>query len=327
MKHAFTFRGVLSIIIASLLIFGSIGSAAAQATPEASPVSENSLRIMTYNTHHAAGNDECENPETAEGEIPAADCSLDLPRVADVINAEDVDIVALQEVDRFWARSGNADQPEEFSNLLNMESCYGANLSHDPDDHADVPHEYGVATLSRYPIISCENHFLPTTKGWEQRGMLDARISVPGIGEVAVLNTHMQANVSGEPEEAARQRTEQALAIADHVATLDVPVIVLGDLNAESDSGEIDALIGSGSILQDVWTIAGEGTGETIFDGAHGEPTARIDYILVSPHFHVVSAEVIDNEGSRLASDHFPLVAELVFIGPVGTPEATPVLD
>ena len=318
-------RRLFSLVIAAILIFASSGSLVAQSTPEATPTGSDALRVMTYNTHHAAGNDECEDPETAEGEIPEAECALDLPRVADVILAEDPDIVALQEVDRFWARSGGADQPDEFSQLLDMDVCFGANLSHEPDDHADVDHEYGVATLSRYPVISCENHFLPTTEGWEQRGMLDTRIDVPGIGEVAVLNTHMQANVSGEPEEAARQRVEQAEAIAAHVETLEVPVIVLGDLNAEADSGELDSLIGPGSSLVDVWNVAGTGSGETIFDGAHGEPTARIDYILVSPHFSVLSTVVIDNDGSRMASDHFPLIVDLEFVGDVATPAATPV--
>lgn len=326
MERTARFRAMLSLCIASLLISGSIVTAAAQATPEASPVGGDSLRIMAYNTHHGAGNDECEDAETAEGEIPETDCALDLQRLADVIGAENPDIVALQEVDRFWSRSAGVDQPEELSSMLDMDSCYGANLTHGPDSHADVDHEYGVATLSKYPIIGCENHFLPTTDGWEQRGMLDTRIDVPGIGEVAVLNTHMQANVSGEPEEAARQRVEQSQAIADHVATLDIPVIVLGDFNSESGSGEIDSLIGEGSNLIDVWDVAGEGTGETIFDGAHGEPTARIDYILVSPHFNVLSARVIDNEESRMASDHFPLVADLSFTGSQGTPVATPIV-
>lgn len=278
-------------------------------------MSEVSLRIMTYNTHHSAGIDECVRPITNSDKISGPDSSLDLPRVAEVINAENPDIVALQEVDRFWARSGGVDQPEEFSKLLSMEARFGANLIHEPDDHADAPHEFGVATLSRHPIVRYENQFLPTTIGWEQRGVLDTRILVPGIGEIAVLNTHLQSNANGEQVEAASQRGAQARAIADLVARLDIPVIVLGDFNAESESGEIDSLIGPDSMLSDVWTIAGVGSGETIFNGAHGESIARIDYILVSPQFHVVSAEVIDDDRSRMASDHFPLVAELVFIG------------
>lgn len=314
----------LYLLIAALLVLGSNGTLSAQGTPEASPVSSDSLRVMTYNTHHSAGNDDCEDLETAEGEIPQADCSLDLPRLADVILAEEPDIVGLQEVDRFWARSDGADQPEEFASLLDMNVCFGANLSHEPDNHADINHEYGVATLTHYPITSCENHFLPTTEGYEQRGMLDTRVEIPGIGEVAIINTHLQAGVSGEPEEAARQRVDQSQAIADHIATIDGPVVVMGDLNAEADSGEIDSLLGPDSGLVDIWTEAGSGTGETIFDGAHGEPTARIDYILVSSHFSVTSGEVIDNDGSRMASDHFPLVADIVFVGDTGTPEATP---
>lgn len=327
MEQNLPVRRMVSLLFAVVLVIGSTGSLAAQATPEATPVDNDALRVMAYNTHHGAGNDDCEDPETAEGEIPDTECAMDLPRVADVILAEDPDIVALQEVDRFWARSGGTDQPEDYAALLEMDVCFGANLSHEPDNHADTEHEYGVATLSRYPIISCENHFLPTTEGWEQRGMLDARIDVPGIGEVAVLNTHMQANVSGEPEEAARQRVDQAEAIAAHVDSLSIPVIVLGDLNAEADSGEIDSLIGPASSLVDVWDVAGSGSGETIFDGAHGEPTARIDYILVSQEFSVISTEVVDNEGSRMASDHFPLIADLHFVDGAATPAATPVTN
>lgn len=280
-------------------------------------MSGDSLRIMTYNTHHG----------TRCGDACDPGYVTNLARITNVIEGGNPGIVALQEVDRFWARSGGVDQPKELSRMLNMASCYGANLSHYADHHADVAHEYGVATLSRYPIISCENHFLPTTEGWERRGMLDTRIDVPGVGEVAILNTHLQASVSGEPAEAARQRTEQAQAIADHVATLDIPVIVLGDFNSEADSGEIDSLLDPESGLVDAWDIAGKGAGETIFDGAHGEPKARIDYVLVSRHFTVNSVEVVDNNGSRMASDHFPLVADLSFTGIQGTPVATPVAD
>jgi len=321
--------GWIRIFVALLFAISFLGVpgglAAFQSTPEATPVDTDAIRIMTYNTHHSAGNDDCEDPETPEGEIPDANCALDLDRVDDVILAEDPDIVTLQEVDRFWARSGRVAQPAEFAAILNMNSCYGANLTHDSDDHAGEHHEYGVATFSKFPIIRCENHFLPTTEGWEQRGMLDTRIDVPGVGEISVINTHLQAGVSGEPEEAARQRTEQSQAIADYISGLDVPVIVLGDLNAEVNSGEIDSLIGDDAMLTDAWAVAGDGAGETIFDGANGEPTARIDYILVSSHFEVVSTSVIDNDGSRMASDHFPLIADLTVAQQEGTPAATPV--
>lgn len=262
------------------------------------PVSENSLRIMTYNIHHGVGRD---------GGTPH------LQRLAHLILAEDPHIVALQEVDRFWARSADADQPKELGTLLDMGYCFGANLALSADSHADIFHEYGVATFSRYPFTGCKNHALPSTDGWEQRGMLDTRIDIPSIGEVAVLNTHLQANVDDKFEEASRLRYRQSRTIKDHIATLDVPVLLLGDFNTEPECGEIDSLIGAGSDLIDVWAIAGDGVGETISDGAHGELNARIDYILVSPHFDVLTTFVVNNEESRMASDHFPLIAALGF--------------
>lgn len=290
-------------------------------------VSEHTLRIMTYNVHHCTGNDACRNPQTPAGRLPGPDCALNLPRVAGVIEAELPDIVGLQELDRFWARSAGVDQPQEIAARLDMDYGFGANLKHGPDTHAHVPHEFGVATLSRYQISGITNHLLPTTGGWEQRGMLDTRIDIPTIGEIAFLNTHLQVGLRGEPGEARRQRMEQARVIADHAANLDIPVIVVGDLNTEASTGDIDALIGAESNLTDVWQVAGHGIGETIFAGAGGEPTARIDYILVSKHFTVHSVEVVDNDESRMASDHFPLIADLKFNGQPATPVASPVTD
>lgn len=279
---------------------------------------------MTYNTHHSAGIEVVPNPDVPVCDTQGADATLDLPRIADVINVENPAIVALQEVDRFWARSAHADQPKELARLLHMDVCYGANVVHGVDEHADNPHEYGVATLSRYPIINLTHFLFPTTPGWEQRGMLDTRIDVPVLGEMAVINTHLQVSNRGQVEEGRRQRIEQSQRLANYISSLDVPVIVLGDFNAEPNSGDLMPLVGPDSSLTDVWETAGTGTGETIFNGAHGEATARIDYILVSHHFKAISAEVIDNDRSRVASDHFPLVAELGFTGFPGAPYATP---
>lgn len=272
-----------------------------------------SLRIMTYNAHHGSGNDDCVNP-VAKGEIPPADCSLDLPRLAGVINTENPEIVALQEIDRFWARSDGKDQPKELEMLLGMDSRFGANLVHEADTHADVEHEYGVATFTPHPITRCKNYLLPTTDGWEQRGMLDTRIDVPEIGEVALLNTHLQVNLGGDPKDAVRQRRAQAKFIADHVSSLDIPTIVIGDMNTEMISGDIDPIFEAGSGMKDVWTAAGTGDGYTILAAPHGEAYARIDYILVSSHFNVVATAVVDNHASRMASDHLPVIADLEYV-------------
>jgi endonuclease/exonuclease/phosphatase family metal-dependent hydrolase len=52
------------------------------------------------------------------------------------------------------------------------------------------------------------------------------------------------------------------------------------------------------------WSLAGGGDGYTIPSTG---PSARIDYVLVSPHIEVERAIV----PSSLGSDHLPLVTEL----------------
>lgn len=284
----------------------------------------NNLRVMTYNIKHGQGNDECTDPTVAEGELPVVQCAVDLERTAEVIRAQDPDIVAVQEVDRFWARSGAVDQPDELATMLNMESCFAPNLDHGPDDHGAEAHQYGTLILSRFPILSCENTLLPTPEDWEQRGLLEARVEVDGLGEIAVLNTHLQAGRQGEEEEAIRQRTEQAEAVSEQVVGIDVPVVLMGDFNAQPDDAELASLFDPETGLQDAWTVGGDGTdGFTVPVEQTADPESRIDYIFVSSEFTVESAEVVINEGTRIASDHYPVIADLT-LGASGTPVATP---
>lgn len=315
----FGILGVVLLVVAGLAARGSSTTATAQEGID-------DLRVMTYNIKHGQGNDDCEEEDRGEGTPPASQCAVDLERTADVIASLEPDIVAIQEVDRSWARSGNVDQPTELVEALDMNACFGANLDHGPDQHADEPHEYGTLILSTFAIESCNNTFLPTDDGWEQRGLLEVRLDIDGIGEVAILNTHLQAGRAGDEEGATRQRTEQADAIAERIAEIDVPVILMGDFNAEPDDEELTSLRDSELGLQDAWQVAGEegSDGNTSPAAPDEDPERRIDAIFVSSDFEVTSAEVPFTEETRIASDHLPVVADLA-----GEDElaATPVND
>lgn len=302
-------RGTLALAAVLALVFSMFPTMGAQSESE-----DQGLRVMVYNIHHGAGNDDCVDPEVPEGEIPEAECALDLERIAKVIQSEKPDIVALQEVDRSWARSGGVDQPKELSEMLDMEVCYGANLDHEPDEHADEPHQYGVATLSTYPIVSCENTHLPTPEGSEQRGLLDARVNVPGIGKVAVLNTHLD-------HQDQQIRADQVDAIVDYVSDIAAPIVLMGDFNAQPGDSELAPVE---SMFTDAWVTGGDGgNGYTYPASPDEEPDRRIDYIFVRDEFRVPEVYVVINEDTRMAADHFPLVAELIFTG-AATPAATP---
>ncbi|MBA3646621.1 MAG: endonuclease/exonuclease/phosphatase family protein, partial [Gemmatimonadaceae bacterium] len=78
--------------------------------------------------------------------------------------------------------------------------------------------------------------------------------------------------------------------------------ILMGDLNAEPTALELAPLFAR---LHDAWSVNGE-PGLTY---PAENPKKRIDYVLVSDQFRVRAASV----PVTVASDHRPVVAELVF--------------
>lgn len=285
---------------------------------------DDSLRVMTYNIKHGQTNDACEDPPATPDVVPNQECALDLERSVEAIRTQDPDVVAIQEVDRFWARSGEVDQPAQLAVMLGMNPCYAPNLDHQADSHSSQAHQYGVLILSKAPIVSCENTLFPFVEDWEQRGLLEARIEVEGIGEIAILASHFQAGRSSDPEEAVRQRTEQADLTAERVRSLGVPAVLMGDLNAESGDPELENLLASETGLQDGWAVGGDGSDGFTSPASTDEPADhRIDFILVSEGIDVDRCEVIVNEETAFAADHYPVVADLSF-GLLGTPAASP---
>ena len=125
------------------------------------------LRLLTYNIKHGLGND---------GEI-------DLERTAAVINALQPDLVALQEVDNGVERTGGVDQAQRLGQLTGMHAAFGDFMEYQGG-------HYGMAILSRYPIVESENHRLPD--GAEPRSALAARVKVDDTGrEIVFVGIHL----------------------------------------------------------------------------------------------------------------------------------------
>jgi endonuclease/exonuclease/phosphatase family metal-dependent hydrolase len=270
------------------------------------------LRVMTYNIKHGQSNAPCVQPPPAAGRPVFPDCNLALDGTMAVIRAHAPDIVALQEVDRFWARSGYVDQPAALAAGLRMEhSCYAANLDHPADSHADRPHQYGTAIVSRFPLTECRTTPLTTFAGWEQRGLLGARATIDG-SPIRVYSTHLQAGraVSGASESGQPQRVLQVEDVMRVLAGVTEPVVLMGDFNAVPAAAEMAPLL---SRMSDAWGVAGTGKGETSGARLDRDPVNRIDYIFVSSGLAVSAVSVPVDSSTRLASDHYPIVATLAW--------------
>src|SRR5947207_6911685 len=124
----------------------------------------------------------------------------DLSRIAAAVH--DADIIALQEVDRHWQRSGCVDSPAVLgSHLPEHHWVYGANLDMDASDRDATARlinrrrQFGTMILSRLPIVSSRNHLLPKygtlTQHSIQRGALEAVIATERAGPVRFYSTHL----------------------------------------------------------------------------------------------------------------------------------------
>ena len=278
-------------------------TAAAQAGPRA-------LRVMTYNIKHGQTNTLCIQPAALPGQPPSPDCNLDLQASIAVIRSHAPDIVGVQEVDRFWARSGGKDEPALLSAGLGMpHSCYGANLDHQPDAHAAVPHQYGTVILSRFPILECTNTLLPKTGTNEQRGLTLAVIDVGGAA-LHFYNTHLHTT--------AAERLLQTAQIASIVdASPAGPRLMVGDFNARPGAAE---LVPIQERFVDAWQKVGAArpdnpAGYTSPAELAGSPTSRIDYVFADPKIDLQSAVVPLDAATRVASDHYPVVVAMTLPG------------
>jgi endonuclease/exonuclease/phosphatase family metal-dependent hydrolase len=264
------------------------------------------LRVMTYNIKHGQTNAACTQAAPVAGQPPAPDCNLDLQASIGVMRSHNPDILGVQEVDRFWARSGNQDEPAVLAAGLGMaHSCYGANLDHPPDTHATKAHQYGTVILSRFPIDECTNTLLPKTGSNEQRGLTLAVINVRGV-RLRFYNAHLHTT--------AADRLLQAEQIAKVIDAAPAgPTVLTGDFNARPTTPELVPMYAR---FGDAWQKAGTPAADNA-DGLTsparlaGNPTSRIDYVFASSQVSVESAAVPIDAQTRVASDHFPVVVTI----------------
>lgn len=193
--------------------------------------------------------------------------------VADLILAEQPDVVALQEV----TESGSmTNRGEALAQLTGY--AFAWHQTHD-----FVVSKEGIGILARGTITWHGGHDLPHTEfGLLHRAVLGARVMTEG-GPIELYATHL--TVAGSTTDRADQAAE-ALAFARAQHTPGVPAYLAGDLNATPDELAMLVLRGEASHdgttgdLVDAWPQAMTTPGYTIPSDA---PERRIDYIYALP--------------------------------------------
>ncbi|MEU0469212.1 endonuclease/exonuclease/phosphatase family protein [Amycolatopsis sp. NPDC006131] len=273
---------IMRLAVAVIAAVLALGAAPAAAAPRP-------LTVASYNIHAGAGQDGV----------------FDLARTVAAIRDLHADVVGLQEVDVHWdARSEYRDEATELARALKMHVFFAPIYDLDPPAPGAPRRQYGVAVLSRFPIVAARNleitrlsTLTPDATPAPAPGFAEVTVAAHG-GPVRVYATHLDYRADPSVRQAQ---------VADMLAVLDRlpgPEILTGDFNAEPAAPELAPL----------WTdLADADPRAGTYPAA--EPVKRIDFVTASPHFGIRSARAV----ATTASDHRPVVAELDRMRPVSS--------
>ncbi len=263
-------------ICASITVF-SLSSFAQKSTNK---VDKNkSIKVMSYNIRIASP------PSKGWG-------FTDLQAVANAINRMKPDLVALQEVDVHTERSGKqSHQAKELAEKTGMYYHFAKAVDRSGGD-------YGVAVLSRFPIIKGESFRLPLTEGSKGEIRAAALIRIKIFGEETVF---MSAHLDHLTDADRKLQVEELNKIIS--SNSKYPLIFGADLNMTPDNSVI-------KILEK----------EVVFNCVNCEPTFPsdkpkevIDYLMLNKKalkkFKVSNYHVGDE---TYASDHLPLMMDII---------------
>lgn len=240
-------------------------------------------------------------------------------RMFSLIRAEDPALLCLQE---FYSEDTgpfrNMDTLRALLNYGYASEAYTITLR--KTDH------WGVATLSRYPIVN-EGKIVFNNRSNNICLYTDIVI---GTDTIRVYNMHLQSvnfgyadirfvqtmlseeeaenevensrNILRRMKRAYTRRAGQANAIAEHMESCPYPMIVCGDFNDTPVSYTYRILADH---LHDAFRESGSGFGKTFVNPL---PLPRIDYILHSRELGSWEFNTIETEGM---SDHYPLTCKI----------------
>lgn len=284
------------------------------------------MKLVTYNIHYAMGQDGY----------------FDLDRIANAV--QEADIICLQEVDRYWQRSGYEDQAlsiaEKFSDYAWIYGPgYDASARRLHSEPASAEErgrrrQHGNMILSKWPILSSRVLPLPKAKPkqfCQQRVAVEAVIDAPN-DPIRVYSLHL-CHISDTT------RMPQVERLLTYLHTLpsegatwsveeprnpfwedgDIPppypdkVVLMGDFNFTPASQEYKRLCNDKNDLMDCWNVLGRDPNlpeQYSCISLRDQRRLRLDHIFVSSGLaDRVQDGWIDRQS--VGSDHYPLWVEL----------------
>jgi len=250
------------------------------------------VRVMTYNVHSCRGLDGRVLPE----------------RIARIIGQFDPDLVALQELDVNRRRSHRIDQPLLIAQHLRMQYHFQPAIAVEGES-------YGLAVLSRHPFeikksvdlprygkAVPRNHYPFLKYFLEPRHAIWTSVTIKGK-EIYFVNTHLSLRSEERLEQVKGILGREWLNMGSH----QVPTILCGDFNEGPRSpghqllresfGEVKSNMGKASPRRTLFSLL---------------PLFEVDHIFFNGNLRVGSVSVPSTPLTRIASDHLPVIADII---------------
>lgn len=262
-------KRILSIISATVFIVNTcLLSTGVKASTDIESNGDTNIRVATYNI--GVGNRSDNGLERIKGQI----------------NEYDVDIIGIQEVDKFTNRTGKVDQLEFLKSEKISNGNFGKAINHDGG-------EYGLGFLTKHEIISYSDAKLDS-QNQEQRIYQRSLINIDGK-DVAFYNTHL----SYESLSIRSKQLETIKNVMDNDTS--EYKILTGDFNVDNTDEY--------SIFSDNYNIINGNNG--VWYPTYSEEdciTPSLDNIIISKNIEINNIEMIGNK----LSDHNMLYTDII---------------
>ncbi|MDO6803892.1 endonuclease/exonuclease/phosphatase family protein [Wenyingzhuangia sp. 1_MG-2023] len=268
-------------ILTGVVLVASLFACSQETEEKIEPIEEkvsSDVKIMTFNIFGGF-------PRGADRNDLA---DYDLDAIIRTIKSSNSDIIGLNEISKGHKAATNyEDQPQIIAEALGYYyDFYGL----------EVSGKYGVALLSKYPILGI-SHTKYEIQGDHEKGYIEAKIQHPE-GDLWVYVTHLESG-----DELVRYYEIQELKKASAILG-EVPKLIMGDFNFTPDSDN-HSFMTEGEFIDPL----GKNLSPNTFNLATPK---RIDYIMGNSKIKFVQEPWADTTDKT--SDHFPVWAEINFV-------------
>lgn len=253
------------------------------------------LRIMTYNIHSCIDHRK----------------KYRLQNIIDVIKFYGPDIVAMQEVDEGYKFPNGDDQSRMIAESLDMQNIFYPSLQYKKGG-------YGNAIMSKYALKKVRTQILPRIESGikksilekfiktsnEPRGVLRVEADIEGM-TLPVITTHLGLTQQERLLQLSLLRSDDWLNAPEN----DKPLIFCADLNGSHRSAVYKNLIERAGLRDVQQALKGHKRKATFFSRW---PFFCIDHIFVKGQVTVKHCFVPRTELTLNASDHLPLIADII---------------